>query len=110
METRADVDITVEELKARLDRGDDLCLLDVREPYETAICNIPDSTLVPMAELPRRLSELDRRRDLVVYCRSGHRSLHAVAFLRRQGYERAVNLKGGILEWIDKVDPEQMKY
>jgi len=106
----AGVDITVEELKARLDRGDDLVLLDVREPFETSICNIPDSTLVPMAELPHRSTELDRDRDLVVYCRSGHRSLHAVVFLRRQGFRRAVNLKGGILEWIDKVDPSQTKY
>ena len=104
------MNITVEELKARLDRGDDVYLLDVREPHETSICNLPASHLMPMGEIPRRLGELDRDRDVVVYCRSGHRSLHAVAFLRHHGFHRAVNLKGGILEWIDKFDPSQPKY
>jgi adenylyltransferase/sulfurtransferase len=97
-------------LKARLDRGDDLVLLDVREPHETHICNLDGSTLIPLGDVPRRLEEIDRDRDLVVYCRSGVRSLRAVMFLRRQGFERAVNLTGGILRWIDEVDPTQAKY
>jgi sulfur-carrier protein adenylyltransferase/sulfurtransferase len=103
-------EMTVEELKARLDRGDDVVVLDVREPHEVQICRIEGATLIPLGELPRRVEELDRDRDLVVQCRSGVRSATAVGFLRRQGFERAVNLKGGILEWIDRVDPSQPKY
>jgi adenylyltransferase/sulfurtransferase len=105
-----DVEITVEELKARLDGGDDVVLLDVREPHETFICNLPNSTLIPMAEIPRRMGEIDRQRDVVVYCRSGARSGRVVAFLRRQGFERVMNLRGGMLDWIDRIDPTQPKY
>jgi len=105
-----EMDITVEQLKARLDAGEAVRLLDVREPHETFICNLPNSTLIPMREIPRRLAELDRDSDLVVYCRSGVRSGQVVGYLRRQGYQRALNLRGGILEWIDKVDSTQPKY
>jgi adenylyltransferase/sulfurtransferase len=103
-------EITPLELKARIDRGDDLVLLDVREPHETQICDLDGSTLIPLGDVPRRFSELDRGRDLVVYCRSGVRSARAVQFLARQGFDRAVNLTGGILRWIDEVDPAQPKY
>jgi adenylyltransferase/sulfurtransferase len=105
-----DVEISVEELKARMDRGDDFVLLDVREPHETLICSIPNSSLMPMAQVPHRLGELDPARDLVVYCRSGHRSAHVVTFLQRRGFRRALNLRGGVLDWIDRVDPTQPKY
>lgn len=104
------MDITVEQLKARLDAGEDVFLLDVREPHETFICNLPNSTLIPMGELPHRLDELDRGRDVVVYCRSGVRSRQVVGYLHRLGYLRALNLRGGMLEWIDRVDPTQSKY
>jgi sulfur-carrier protein adenylyltransferase/sulfurtransferase len=104
------MDITVDQLKARLDAGEDVCLLDVREPHETFICNLPNSTLIPMQEIPHRLAELERDRDIVVYCRSGRRSDLVASFLRRQGFPRALNLKGGMLEWIDRVDPTQPKY
>ena len=104
------MDITVEQLKARLDAGEGVRLLDVREPHETFICNLPDSTLIPMREIPHRLDELDRDQEVVVYCRSGARSLQVVGYLRRQGFARAVNLRGGMLEWIDRVDPTQTKY
>jgi molybdopterin/thiamine biosynthesis adenylyltransferase/rhodanese-related sulfurtransferase/molybdopterin converting factor small subunit len=104
------VEITVEELKARLDRGDDLLVIDVREPHEVQICRIEPSSLLPLGEVPRRFEELDRTREMVVYCRSGARSGRAVAFLRKNGFDRALNLRGGILEWIDKVDPTQPKY
>jgi adenylyltransferase/sulfurtransferase len=106
----AQVDITVDELKARMDRGDDFALLDVREPYENSICSLPNSTLIPMGELVQRLGEIDAGRDVVVYCHSGNRSRTVVNFLRRQGYTRAVNLHGGILEWIDRVDPSLTRY
>jgi sulfur-carrier protein adenylyltransferase/sulfurtransferase len=103
-------EMTVDELKARMDRGDDLVVLDVREPHEVQICRIEGATLMPLGEVPRRFEELSRDRDLVVQCRSGVRSAKAVTFLRRQGFDRAVNLKGGILEWIDRIDPSQPKY
>ena len=108
--TPAGAEITPVELKARLDRGDHLVLLDVREPHETQICNLDGSTLMPLGDLPRRFSEIDRGRDLVVDRRAGVRSARAVQFLARQGLDRAVNLDGGILRWIDEVDPTQPKY
>ena len=104
------MDITVDELKERLDRGDDLVLLDVREFYEGSICTLPNSTVIPMSELGRRLGEIDAGRDTVVYCRSGNRSRTVVSYLRRQGYNRAVNLDGGILAWIDRIDPSLTRY
>jgi rhodanese-related sulfurtransferase len=105
-----EMEITVEELKARLDGGDDVVLLDVREPHETLICNLPNSTLIPMTDIPRRLDEIDRERDVVVYCRSGARSGQVVQYLRRQGFDRVVNLRGGLIDWIDRIDPTQSKY
>jgi adenylyltransferase/sulfurtransferase len=104
---------TVETLKARLDRGDRLFILDVREPSEFQICRIPGSTLIPLGELPKRLAELPSgagRPDIVVHCKMGGRSAKAVKQLVDAGFTRVENLKGGILEWIDRVDPSQRKY
>jgi adenylyltransferase/sulfurtransferase len=104
---------TVATLKARLDRGDRLFILDVREPSEFQICRIPGSTLIPLGELSRRLAELPSgadRPDIVVHCKMGGRSAKAVKQLVDAGFTRVENLKGGILEWIDKVDPSQSKY
>jgi adenylyltransferase/sulfurtransferase len=105
---------TVAELKTRLDRGDtNLFILDVREPNEFQICRIPGSTLIPLGELPRRLAELpqgDGAPDIVVHCKMGGRSAKAVRQLTEKGFTRVQNLKGGILEWIDKIDPTQSKY
>lgn len=103
-------EITAEELKARIDRGDDLQILDVREPHEVQICRIANSIVIPLGEIPKRAQELDPKRELVVHCKVGGRSAKAVAFLRENGYPQALNLKGGILEWINKVDPSQPKY
>jgi sulfur-carrier protein adenylyltransferase/sulfurtransferase len=103
-------EITVQELKAKIDRGDNFVLLDVREPHEVQICRIDGAILIPLAEVPKRLNELDANRELIVHCRSGARSGRAVAFLRDHGFPQALNLKGGILEWIDKIDPSQPKY
>src|SRR5262249_26629385 len=93
----AAADITVEELKQLLDRGERVFILDVRNVPEVAICKIPGSTLVPLPELPQRVNELDRDREMVVHCKSGMRSAKAVAFLREQGFTKLRNLKGGIL-------------
>jgi sulfur-carrier protein adenylyltransferase/sulfurtransferase len=101
---------TAEELKARLDRGEKVFVLDVREPNEYQICKIAGSTLIPLGELPARTGELDRDREMVVHCKMGGRSAKAVALLQERGFTRVRNLKGGILAWIDKVDPTQTKY
>jgi len=103
-------EITVEELKAKMDRGDDFFLLDVREPNEYQICKIQGAKLIPLGEVSQRTGELDRDRDLIVHCKMGARSAKAVSLLQERGFTRAWNLKGGILEWIDKVDRSQSKY
>ncbi len=101
---------TVEELKQRLDRKDDLVVLDVREPHEVDIVRIEGSTVIPLGDLPNRLDELDRSRDLVVHCKMGGRSAKAVTLLREHGFDRATNLTGGILAWVDKIEPTKSKY
>ena len=101
---------TVEDLKARLDGGADVFILDVREPQEFQICRIPGSTLIPLGDLPQRLVELEGRDDMVVHCKSGARSAKAVKLLHEAGFSKARNLRGGILAWIDRVDPSLPKY
>ena len=108
--TMQDVDMTALELKAGLDRGDAPFLLDVREPRELAISRIEGAALIPLGDLPRRLAELPNDRDIVVICQSGARSARAVGFLRERGFHRARNLRGGMREWADPVDPTQAKY
>jgi molybdopterin/thiamine biosynthesis adenylyltransferase/rhodanese-related sulfurtransferase len=102
-------DIQVEELKRRLDKGDDIFVLDVREPHEYQICNI-GGHLIPLGDLPKRVSELDSSREIVAHCRSGARSAKAVEFLRQAGFKKVHNLAGGILAWADRVDPKMPKY
>jgi adenylyltransferase/sulfurtransferase len=99
----------VEDLKAHLDKGD-VWLLDVREPREFEIARIPGSTLIPLGELPKRLSEVPTDQDVIVHCKSGVRSAKAVNLLRENGYTRVKNLKGGILDWIAKIDPSLSAY
>jgi sulfur-carrier protein adenylyltransferase/sulfurtransferase len=103
-------EVTAQELKAQIDKGSGVFILDVREPNEYQICRIPGSTLIPLGEVASRSAELDRDRDIVVHCKMGGRSAKAVALLQDRGFTRVKNLKGGILEWIDKVDPTQSKY
>src|SRR6202048_3360701 len=102
-------EIAPKELKARLARGGDLFILDVREPPEYKICNL-NGHLIPLGELPRRVHELDSSREIVAHCRSGKRSAEAVDFLRKAGFRKILNLKGGILAWSDEVDPTVPKY
>ena len=106
----AEDEATVEELKTRLDHQESFLLLDVREPQEFEICRIPGSVLIPLGDLPSRLSELQGRDDMIVHCKSGVRSGKAVRLLREAGYGKARNLKGGILAWIDRIDPTLPKY
>jgi adenylyltransferase/sulfurtransferase len=105
-----DWEITSVELKRRMDAGDKVFVLDVREPNEYQINRIPGSTLIPLGELPRRYQEIDPDQDIVSLCKMGARSAKAVDFLRSVGFTRIKNLRGGILEWVDKVDPTQPKY
>jgi adenylyltransferase/sulfurtransferase len=102
-------EIEPKELKARLDRGEDVFILDVREPHEYQICNI-GGYLLPLGDLPKRAHELDSAREIVAHCRSGKRSAEAVDFLRKAGFRKIWNLKGGILAWSDQVDPSLPKY
>jgi adenylyltransferase/sulfurtransferase len=101
--------ISVQELKQRLDAGEDLFILDVREPYEYQIANI-GGKLIPQGEVPKRLAEVDRNREIIVQCRSGGRSQHIAEFLAKQGYPNVKNLAGGILAWADQIDPKMPKY
>jgi len=103
-------EITVDDLKARLDTGNAPFILDVREPQEYQICQIPGGVLIPLGDLPKRLIELEGHDDMVVHCKSGARSAKAVKLLREAGFARAKNLRGGILAWIDRVDPSLPKY
>jgi len=102
-------DIQVEELKRRLDAGEDIFVLDVREPHEYDICNI-GGHLIPLGDLPKRISELDSSKEIVAQCRSGARSAKAVAFLKQSGFKKVHNLAGGILAWADRIDPTMPKY
>jgi adenylyltransferase/sulfurtransferase len=107
---RSGSDITVRELKDRMDRGDAPLVIDVREPHEHAICRIPSAVLIPAAELSSRLSEFDPNREIAVHCRSGGRSSRAVALMREKGFKNARNLTGGVLAWVSEIDPTQPKY
>ncbi len=107
--TAAVPEITVEELKQKLDAKEDVFILDVREPHEFQICNL-NGYLLPLGDLPKRAHELDSSREIVAHCRSGVRSAQAVDFLRHAGFRKVKNLKGGILAWADKIDPKMPKY
>ncbi len=102
-------DIDPTEVKAKIDRGDKFVLIDVREPHEYQICNIPFARLIPLGELPKHLDELNPADEIVAHCKSGMRSAKAVDLLKKNGFH-ARNMKGGILAWSDKVDPSVPKY
>lgn len=102
-------EISVEELKRRLDAKEDVFILDVREPHEYQICNL-SGHLIPLNDLPKRINELDPDQEVVVHCKMGGRSAKAVEFLHKSGFTKAKNLTGGILAWSDKIDPKVPKY
>lgn len=101
--------ITVAELKRRIDAGEDLFILDVREPFEYQIANI-GGKLIPQGEVPQRLAEIDRDREIIVHCKSGGRSQRIAEFLKQSGYPNVVNVTGGILAWSSEIDPTVPKY
>jgi rhodanese-related sulfurtransferase len=101
---------TPAEVRRRLDAGDDLVLLDVREDDEVALCRIAGAIHIPMGEMTARITELDPDRDLVVYCHHGQRSAAVVAFLERHDFMRVENLQGGIERWAVEIDPTMPRY
>ena len=102
--------ISVGELKAKLDRGEKFVLLDVREPFEYDICRIAGSRLIPLGQLPSRMSELDSADEIVLQCKSGVRSARALRLLQEAGFSKLSNVEGGILAWSEQVDPSIPKY
>jgi molybdopterin/thiamine biosynthesis adenylyltransferase/rhodanese-related sulfurtransferase/molybdopterin converting factor small subunit len=104
-------EITAVELKRRIDLGQDIQLIDVREPHEYAIARLPNTTLIPLGQIATRKSEIDPSREAVLYCKVGQRSAQAVRRLKQAGFPgRLVNLKGGILAWARDVDPSVPRY
>jgi len=101
--------ITVTDLKQRIDAGEDLFILDVREPFEYQIANI-GGKLIPQGEVPQRLSEIDRSRQIIVHCKAGGRSQRVAEFLKQSGYPDVVNVAGGILAWSNEIDSTVRKY
>ena len=104
-------EITPAELKQRLDNGDDIQIVDVREDNEVAIGRIPNSIHIPLGQILSRMKDIDPSRETVVHCKMGGRSSRAIEALQRSGFQgKLINLKGGILRWSDEVDPSVPKY
>lgn len=103
-------EITVQELKAKFDRGDKFVLVDVREPHEYSIARIPGSKLMPLGTVQQRTHELDTADEIILQCKSGARSARALQMLKTAGFKKLKNLKGGILAWSDEIDPSVPKY
>ncbi len=102
-------EISVQELEALRQANADFFLLDVRNPDEQAICHL-NGHLIPLVDLPNRLSELNPEKHIIVHCHAGGRSRRAVTFLMDQGFKQVANLKGGVLAWANEIDPAMAKY
>lgn len=104
-------EITATELKNRMDRGDDIQLIDVRQPDENAFARIEGAKLIPLGEIVQRMNELDENRETVIHCKAGGRSAQAIQKLQQAGFKGEMkNLKGGITAWSDEVDSKIPKY
>lgn len=104
-------EITATELKRRMDSGDDIQLIDVREADEVAIASIPNAVHIPLGQVMARASEIDPNRETVIHCKMGGRSAKAIEALKRSGFTgNLINLKGGITAWSNEVDPTVPKY
>ena len=106
----ADLEISVAELKGRLDRGERLLLVDVREPWEYETCRIEGARLIPMRSIPANLQALRVEEDVICYCHHGRRSLDVAAWLQQQGVDGARSLAGGIERWSVEADPKIPRY
>ncbi|MEK7337604.1 MAG: rhodanese-like domain-containing protein [Nitrospirota bacterium] len=100
----------MKELKTRLDKGDKLVLLDVREPWEHALAKLEGSVLIPLGTLPQALTKLDKNTEIIAYCHHGMRSADATGFLVQQGFSNVKNLVGGIDAWSIQVDNAVPRY
>jgi rhodanese-related sulfurtransferase len=105
-----DLEITPRALKERLDRGEKVMLVDVREPHEHAICRIEGAVLIPMGSIPANLQKLDGDEDVICYCHHGIRSLDVANWLRAQGVKSAKSIAGGIDRWSVEIDPKVPRY
>ena len=105
-----DLELTPVELKQRLDRGEKVLLVDVREPWEFDVCRIEGAKLIPMGQIPANLQSLDVDDDVICYCHHGMRSLDVVNWLRQQGISTAKSLAGGIDRWSLEIDPRVPRY
>jgi rhodanese-related sulfurtransferase len=104
-------EITATELKARLDAGDDIQLIDVRQPDEYAFAKIEGAKLIPLGDIPSRMSEIDPARETVIHCKMGGRSARAIEYMQRAGFTGELkNMVGGITAWSNEVDPSVPKY
>jgi molybdopterin/thiamine biosynthesis adenylyltransferase/rhodanese-related sulfurtransferase len=103
-------EISVVELQTKLAAREDFLLLDVREPYEYEIARIPGAKLIPLGELPSRMSELDSAQEIALHCKTGRRSAQALRALREAGFSKLTNVRGGIEAWANEVDPSVPKY
>ncbi|QDU78998.1 putative adenylyltransferase/sulfurtransferase MoeZ [Polystyrenella longa] len=106
------LEMSCEQVKAKLDNNDDFLLLDVREEDEYQTVHVEGATLVPMSQIQDRVGELDPQKDseVVVYCHHGGRSMKVMLWLRKQGFSKAINMSGGIDEWAEKIDPSLPRY
>ena len=100
-----DLEISASQLSERLSRGEDLVLLDVREPYEFQAGHLEDAQHIPMQQVPHSVDQLPRNKEVVVYCRTGGRSARVQQFLMSQGFEKVKNLTGGMMAWKREIDP-----
>lgn len=105
-----DIEISAREVKQRLDRGEKLLLVDVREPHEHAVCHIEGALLIPMGSIPASLQRLDTDEDVICFCHHGMRSLDVANWLRAQGVRSARSMAGGIDRWSLEVDPLVPRY
>jgi adenylyltransferase/sulfurtransferase len=104
-------EITATELKQRIDNGEDIQIIDVREAHEVAIAKIPNTIHIPLGQVLNRMSEIDPNKETVVHCKMGGRSANAILGLKRSGFTgNLINLKGGITAWSNEVDPSVPKY
>jgi adenylyltransferase/sulfurtransferase len=104
-------EITALDLKRRLDAGEDLQIVDVREANEVAFCSIPGTVHIPLGQVTARMSEIDPARETIIHCKLGGRSAKAIGALKQAGFTgQLVNLAGGIMAWSNDVDPSVPKY
>lgn len=103
-------DLTPLEIIQEMEKRKDMMMLDVREAVEVQICHIENAKHIPMGEIPSKIEELPRDKDLVVFCHMGVRSKQVMNYLRRNGFSRVYNLKGGIDRWSVEVDPKVQRY